>query len=159
MALKSRFAGRPWLKLRYLARRVYHLFRFWKKEEGLPEFLSRYGADGARTIPRDERALFPSFEKCQACSLCTFSCAAVRDGIAPPAFEPKYLLLAFGRSPELAVDDWVPCAACSGCTVECPVDAPIHAMAQNIVDRLRKLGELSAAGSAKPPEERSGASA
>jgi heterodisulfide reductase subunit C len=144
VALKSRFEGRRWLKLRYFLRRAYHLFLFWQKEEGLAPFLARHKAEGLWTLSREARALAPSFEKCQVCSLCTFTCAAVRDGTAPPAFEPKYLLVALGRAPELSVEEWVPCAACTACTVECPVDVPIHAMAQSIVEGSRRFAEITA---------------
>ena len=144
MALRYRYDGRRGLSFRFQLRRLARLFLFWRKEQELPDFLARYAADGVRAIPAAERNLFPAFQKCQACSLCTFSCSAVRDGIAPPAFEPKYLMLGQGRSAleaELALDEWIPCVQCSGCTVECPVDVPIHEMGQAIVERRRRLTE------------------
>ncbi len=154
MALRYRYDGRPGLSLGYLMRRLSAFFLFWREKEELPAFLAQYAAEGVRAMPAAERTLFPAFQKCQACSLCTFSCSAVRDGVAPPAFEPKYLMLGQGRSApeaELALDEWIPCVQCSGCTVECPVDVPIHEMGQAIIDRRRRLTESQTAESGSAP--------
>lgn len=126
---------------------IIHFFRklaFWKKSEpGLVTFLGHFGGDGVYEVSKRERAQFPSYSKCHACSLCTFSCTAVRDGNAPFDFEPKFIMLGYGRSPheaEYFLEEWLPCLGCKRCTVECPNDVPIHAMASQIIERQKKLG-------------------
>ncbi|MBI1861390.1 MAG: hypothetical protein HYR96_10780 [Deltaproteobacteria bacterium] len=123
-----------------------HLFLrmlfFWRRRPNSQKFLNHFRADGIFPVSANERNLMPSLEKCQACSLCTFSCTAVLKGTAPAAFEPKYLMLGPGRSPhesEFFLEEWVPCAQCDECTVLCPNNVPIHAMGQVIVERRKNF--------------------
>ena len=119
------------------------MFLFWRRRPGLPRFLELYAADAISTISATERSRFPEYQKCQACSLCTFSCTAIHEGRAPAAFEPKFLMLGFGRSShesEYFLPDWLPCLECGECTVNCPNNVPVHAMAEQIMERRNRLG-------------------
>lgn len=123
-----------------------HLFKrvvfFWKPHRGLTTFLGNYQSDAIFPVTPNERALMPSFEKCQACSLCTFSCTAVQQGKAPASFEPKFLMLGYGRSgheAEYYLEEWLPCLECGKCEVNCPNDVPIHEMAETIRTRRENL--------------------
>jgi heterodisulfide reductase subunit C len=118
-------------------------FFFLRRRRARQNILARYSPDGIYALPEAERAAFPSYQKCLACSLCTFSCQAIASGRAPASFEPKYLFFAYGRSSadsEVFREQWLPCTECSACTVECPNGAPIHAMAQQIIDRRKRVG-------------------
>lgn len=121
---------------------IAHLFKraffFWKKPPGLKNFLDKFSQDAIFPLSVDERARMPHFQKCIACSFCSFSCVAIGKGKAPSGFEPKLILLGFGRSAhesEYFLEEWLPCYECSECTVECPNDVPIHEMARYIVQR------------------------
>jgi heterodisulfide reductase subunit C len=114
-----------------------------KPSAGLDRFLSQYAADAVTAVSEGERLRFPGFQKCLACSQCTFSCAAIRDDRAPSAFEPKYLLLSLGRSShetEFSLPEWIPCLECESCTVECPNDVPVHEMAEQWRERRNRVG-------------------
>src|SRR5690606_21990464 len=94
---------------------VVHLFRrivfFWRKRPGLKEFLENFHEDNITPVDELERKEFPSFQRCQVCSLCTFSCEAITEGRAPAGFEPKFILLGFGRSAhesEYFFEEWLP---------------------------------------------------
>lgn len=109
--------------------------RFWERRQVRQNLLERYRPDGLSAMRDTERAVFASFQKCVNCSLCTLSCEGIREGRGAPSFEPKFLLLAYGRGPrsgDVFRDDWIPCAACNACTVECPNDVPIHTVADTI---------------------------
>lgn len=70
-----------------------------------------------------------SLASCIGCSLCTYSCSAVRQGTAPPGFEPKRVLLGIAKNEEdwSCLDaDWAPCVACPTCTVVCPTGVQVH---------------------------------
>lgn len=129
-----------WTFLIHLIKRV--IF-FWRKAPGLSRFLEVYAADAIFPVGEGERAKFPSYEKCQICSLCTFSCEAVKQGKAPSSFEPKFIMTGYGRSSheaEYFLEEWLPCAECNACTVECPNDVPVHAMVSQIIERRNRLG-------------------
>lgn len=118
------------------------IFFFWRKPRGLEFFLEQFAQDGIFPISPSERTLFPLLQKCQACSLCTFSCTSIIEGKAPSNFEPKLLLLGFGRSThesENLFDDWLPCLECKSCQVLCPNDVPVHQMANQIIARRSHL--------------------
>ena len=124
----------------------WHLFLklifFWRPRVDSEKFLNNFRADGIFPVSPRERQLMPALERCQACSLCTFSCAAVKEGKAPAAFEPKYLMLGPGRSPhesEFFLEEWVPCTECAACTVLCPNDVPIHDMGEIIIERRKNF--------------------
>jgi len=134
------------LALLFLKHLVVWVLRFWIKREGLNRFLKQYSDDGITFVTQKERNHFPHYQRCQICSFCTFSCRAILDGRAPSDFEPKFILLGFGRSSheaELANEKWFPCVNCQGCTVECPNDVPIHAMASLLVERRNRLNATS----------------
>lgn len=119
------------------------VFFFWRRPRGLSIFLGQYIADGIYPVEERERHEFPSFQKCQACSLCTFSCTAVQQGRAPSAFEPKFIMLGLGRSShesEVFLEEWLPCIECGSCQVLCPNDVPIHRMAEQIIERRQRVG-------------------
>lgn len=123
-----------------------HLFQrvifFWRKRRGLPKFLANFSADGIGVVSPAEREGLALDSRCIACSLCTFSCTKIAEGTAPPQFEPKLLLLGFGRSAheaEYATEDWLPCLECGSCTVVCPTHAPVHAAAERIRERRLKI--------------------
>jgi len=125
---------------------IRHLFRrvvfFWRPHKGLPTFLANYQSDAIFPVTPNERALMPSFQKCQACSLCTFSCTAILQGKAPASFEPKFLMLGYGRSSheaEYFLEEWLPCLECGKCEVNCPNDVPVHEMAETIRERRERL--------------------
>ncbi|MCB0416492.1 MAG: hypothetical protein H6617_08200 [Bdellovibrionaceae bacterium] len=115
---------------------------FWKKKPGLNEFLQNFRGDNITPVGAEERKLFPEFQRCQVCSLCTFSCEAIAAGRAPAGFEPKFVLLGFGRSAhesEYFFDEWLPCLECASCTVECPTHVPVHAMVATVVERRKHV--------------------
>lgn len=128
-----------WMFLIHLIKRVVF---FWRKTPGLSRFLEVYAADAIFPISEKERAKFPSYEKCQICSLCTFTCEAVKQGSAPSSFEPKFILTGYGRSShesEYFLEEWLPCLECQSCTIECPNDVPVHEMATQILERRNRL--------------------
>jgi heterodisulfide reductase subunit C len=136
--MRSRIALSWYFALASLARLM-----LWRRAKTRERLLSRYRPDGILPVADSERAVFPSFQKCVACSLCTFSCEGIKQGRAAPSFEPKYLLLAIGRSSldsETFREEWFPCAECDVCTVECPNDVPIHGMVEEIRARRDRLG-------------------
>lgn len=126
-----------------------HLFLkvllFWRKDKNsLAKFFTNYREDFIFPVSEAQRGKLADFQRCQACSLCTFSCEAVQTGRAPASFEPKYLLLSSGRSSHESAffsDAWLPCVACKTCTVQCPNDVPIHDMAEEILSRFKVLGK------------------
>lgn len=137
------YSIRLYLKVDRVWRRFHRLFFFWRKGRGADTFLERYRADHVLAISESERSLSPSFEHCQVCSLCTFSCEAVRKGDAPASFEPKLIPSVFAKYPhesEVFLEEWFPCARCAACTVLCPNEVPIHAMVQQVLDRRNRLG-------------------
>jgi len=134
-------------KLAWLMLWIRHWFRkiflAWKPENGLQTFLEHYAGDAIFPVSESERSSFPAYQKCQACSLCTFSCVAIQEGRAPSSFEPKFIMLGYGRSShesEFFLEEWLPCIECQACTVTCPNDVPVHAMAQQIIDRRKQIG-------------------
>lgn len=140
-----------WLFLGHLIKRV--LF-FWKRSDGLTKFLATYSGDAIFPVSLGERSAFPSYQRCQVCSLCTFSCAAIKEGKAPSSFEPKFLMIGYGRSShesEYFIEDWLPCLECVECTVDCPNDVPVHAMGQQIVERRNRLGFRQSERDRLPP--------
>lgn len=64
-----------------------------------------------------------SYSLCVGCSACTLTCRAVRDGVAPPWFEPKqrFLIPLTGEAAKS-----YPCETCGKCTALCPVGVPLH---------------------------------
>jgi heterodisulfide reductase subunit C len=127
-----------WFAVAFLGR-----LKFWNRRQARQTLLARYRADSLTAVSENERASFPRFQKCLACSLCTFSCTAIREGRAVASFEPKFLMLAYGRSSrdsEVFREEWFPCAECGACTVECPNDVPIHALIETIRARRGGLG-------------------
>ena len=127
----------------YLSQLTRRFLPRWRAPDGLERFLAQYVADGVVAIPADERQAFPSYQRCQACSLCTLSCRAIQEGRAPSSFEPKYLLLGLGRSShesEYFLEEWLPCLECQDCTVTCPNQVPVHAMASRIRERRNRVG-------------------
>ncbi len=129
----------------HLLRRV---FFFWRKTHGLNKFLEYFSLDAITPVEESEREIFPSFQKCINCSLCTFSCTAIQQGKAPSGFEPKFILLGLGRSPhesEIFLEEWLPCIECGHCQVLCPNDVPIHKMGEVIIQRRQRVGARSGA--------------
>lgn len=138
----SRWKAKLALAFLFFAHLFKRAFFLWKRRSELPRFLSFYAADAITPISEAERSRFPSFQRCQICSLCTFSCSAIQQGRAPGSFEPKFLMTGFGRSShesEYFLPEWLPCAECAECTVKCPNDVPVHAMAEQIIERRKNL--------------------
>lgn len=134
---------RLYLAVDRLWRRVNRVLLFWRKGRGGEVFLDRYRPDHIVAVTEAERAHSADFERCQVCSLCTFSCTAIQKGEAPAAFEPKLLVSVFGRAlhdSETFLDDSFPCAKCGACTVLCPNDVPVHAMVERIFERRTRVG-------------------
>ena len=128
-----KFTAKLALAVQFLAHLFYRVLFFWKHQQNLLRFQNNFRADGIFPMGKKERVLMPDLQRCQACSLCTFTCTAVIQGTAPAAFEPKYLMLGAGRSShegEFFLEEWVPCAECEECVVLCPNDVPVHAMAE-----------------------------
>jgi heterodisulfide reductase subunit C len=122
---------------------LYRLFFFWRRSRGAEVFLERYRADQVLAVSETERSLAPSLEKCLHCSLCTLSCDAIQKGVAPSSFEPKQIVGVFGKythDSEIFLEEWFPCTSCQACTVLCPNSVPVHAMAEQIVNRRDRLG-------------------
>ena len=137
------FSVQVYLAVDRFWRRCTRLIFFWRAARGAETFLERYRADHVLAITADERAAAPSYEKCVLCSLCTFSCTAIRNASAPPGFEPKLLVGVFGKhthESEVFLEDWYPCAKCDACTVICPNEVPIHAIVAQVTQRRQKLG-------------------
>lgn len=137
--LKAKLA----LALTFFWHLLCRLLLFWKKRPGLETFLKYYAADSIYPISGNERAEFPSYQRCLACSLCTFSCVAIQQGTAPSGFEPKFILLGYGRSPhesEVFLEEWLPCYSCQTCQVLCPNQVPVHLVAERIMKRRNRLG-------------------
>ncbi len=133
-----RFLARVALAVTFLFHLLSRFVVFWRQRNNSEVFLGHFRHDGILPIGTLEREQMASYQKCQACSLCTFTCTAVLDGSAPAGFEPKYLMLGPGRSPHEAgilLTEWIPCAQCEACTTLCPNDVPIHAMAERIIER------------------------
>ena len=134
-----------YLFCRQLSRRI---LLFWRRRKGLTTFLEQYAPDYAFATGKLERELLPQFQKCLNCSLCSFSCSALKEGRGPAGFEPKYLPLSAVRSAhesEIFIEDWLPCLDCPDCTVACPNDVPIRAIANTIIARRNRLGFRSGA--------------
>lgn len=130
------------LAITFLTHLLARIIFFWRRVENSERFLANYRADGIFPVGGVERDQMASFQRCQACSLCTFSCSAIKEGSAPPAFEPKYLMLGPSRSAHegnVMLDEWIPCAKCSVCTVLCPNDVPIHAVVERIQERRKNF--------------------
>lgn len=118
------------------------LFLPFRKRRGLGEFLAQYAPDAITPMGEEERKQLPEFSRCLACSLCTFSCEAIKQGRAPSDFEPKFLLLGYGRSAheaEYFFEEWLPCLECRECTVDCPTHVPVHAAGQLVIERRKRV--------------------
>lgn len=130
------------LAIHFLAHLIYRIFFFWKNDDGLNKFFKFYHRDGVYSVLKDERVEWPLYQKCQSCSLCTFSCEPIKLGQAPPSFEPKYIMLSASRSPhesEVFLENWLPCMECKSCTVLCPNDVDIHLMVERILERRKRI--------------------
>lgn len=139
----SKWQAKVYLACLFFYRLFARFFLFWRRRKGLEHFLKHYSADAVSPVTPSERFHFASFQKCQVCSLCTFSCTAVKEARCPGNFEPKFLMLGYGRSSheaEYFLEEWLPCYECGACVVECPNDVPIHAMANEIISRRERSG-------------------
>lgn len=137
-----RLQAKLWLAGLFFWHLFTRLFSPFRKRRGLTHFLAQYAADAITPVGEEERQALPRYSRCIACSLCTFSCDAVKRGLAPSDFEPKFLLLGYGRSAhesEYFFEEWLPCVECRECTVKCPTHVPIHAAAQLILERRKRL--------------------
>lgn len=138
-----RAKSRAILVFLFIGQLVHRLLFFWQRPSGLARFLSQYAADGISSVSSPERQSFPSYQRCQVCSLCTFSCTAIKEGRAPSGFEPKFILVGLTRSSnesEFFLEEWVPCLECEACRVECPNDVPVHAAAEQIREWRSRVG-------------------
>lgn len=136
------FKSRAILAFLFTLQLVRRVLFFWKNSSGLDRFLNQYLSDGIFPVSSRERQGFPSYQRCQACSLCTFSCTAIKEGRAPSGFEPKFIMLGLTRSSdesEYFLEEWVPCLECDTCRIECPNDVPIHAAAEQIREWRNRL--------------------
>ena len=132
-SIRARIILGYWFAAAFLGR-----LKFWRRRQVREALLTRYRLDGIFATSEADRAGFTGFQKCVACSLCTFSCTAIREGRAPASFEPKFAILAYGRSAadsEVFREEWLPCATCNACTVECPSDVPLHRMIELVLLR------------------------
>lgn len=137
------YSIRAYLTLDRIWRRLHRLFFFWRPGRGAEAFLERYRPDHVLAVTESERSLAPALEKCQHCSLCTFSCEAIQKGEAPASFEPKLIVGVFGKythDSEVFMEEWFPCAKCGACTVLCPNEVPVHAMVEQVLNRRNRLG-------------------
>jgi len=137
------FSIRVYLAFLRLWRRCERILFFWKAGRGAEAFLEHYRGDQILAVTPTERTRAPEFEKCVACSLCTFSCQAIRKQDAPESFEPKLIVGVFAKrshDSEVFLEEWFPCARCGSCTVLCPNEVPIHAMVEQVLGRRNRLG-------------------
>jgi len=122
--------------LRHLARRTGQRAGVLRRGDDLTALLTQY-QDASLTMPAaEERSTILAAQACVSCSACALSCRAIREGQAPPGFEPKLLVLELGSSRSAttaAFDAWTVCARCSDCTARCPFGVPIHRVAEYFV--------------------------
>ena len=124
--------------LRHLARRTSERAGLLRRGDELEALLTQY-QDASLSVPAlEERSAILAAQACVSCSACALSCRAIREGQAPPAFEPKLLVLELGHSKTNALaafEAWSVCASCSDCTSHCPFGVPIHRVAEYFVKR------------------------
>jgi len=124
------------LQLQLAKNKVLHWSSAFKKERSIDFFQKNYHYSTApKTLAWIENA-----QNCISCSLCTFSCSAIKNGTAPVGYEPKQLVLWISKNPNLEVSQLenIPCVECAGCVVECPRGVPIHQLGEALA-RVRGL--------------------
>ena len=141
-SLVRNFRAKAALAFLFFVHLLHRCVFFWRPARGLRTFLSNYELDSVFSVSEFERRMMPHFQKCQACSLCTFSCLAIQEGKAPMKFEPKMIMLGFSRSAheaQYAYEDWLPCIECDACSVICPNQVPIHEAVQLVLERRNQI--------------------
>jgi succinate dehydrogenase/fumarate reductase-like Fe-S protein len=131
---------------KYLFR--HFLSRLWwtrRRSEGeLSKFLHNYRDDHTLPLTPEEREVFPSFEVCVSCGLCTATClltAAPGNLSGSTRIDPRTLAIAYSRS---IPDFWTArelvekCRDCGLCEEICPTDAPLKRMMRFMTEKLRE---------------------
>lgn len=133
--------------VRHWVRRTGERAGILRRGDELEALLNQYQDASLKVPALEERSAILAAQACVSCSACALSCRAIREGQAPPAFEPKLLVLELGHSKTQAVaafEAWSVCARCSDCTARCPFGVPIHRVAEHFVtrgtDEVRKEG-------------------
>lgn len=124
--------------LRHLARRTGERAGVLRRGDELEALLTQYRDTSLRLPETEERSAILAAEACVSCSACALGCRAIREGQAPPAFEPKLLVLELGNSrttQTASFEAWSVCARCGDCTARCPFGVPIHQVAQQFLTR------------------------
>lgn len=122
--------------LRQLARRTGERAGILRRGDELEALLTQYQDASLKVPVAEERSAIVAAQACVSCSACALSCRAIREGHAPPAFEPKLLVLELGNSKTNATgtfEAWSVCARCGDCTARCPFGVPIHRVAEHFV--------------------------
>lgn len=142
LSLYRKLEAKLVLALLFFIHLIKRVVFFWRKPRGLNFFLDTFSEDSVFPVTPQERMLLPALSRCQACSLCSFSCSAIQGGKAPTGFEPKQILLVSARSShesEIFLEEWLPCAECNACTVQCPTQVPIHEAVQLVMERRKRI--------------------
>jgi len=117
-------------------------------ENGLGKFLRNYREDHILPLTPEERAVFPSFEACVSCGLCTAECVLTRPAgslSAGATLDPRALAISYARSiPEFwAARDIVRrCQGCGLCEEVCPTDTPLKRMVRFMADKMAEEGSI-----------------
>jgi heterodisulfide reductase subunit C len=127
--------------VRHWVRRTAERVGLLRRGDELEALLEQY-RDVALTLPAlDERSSVLAAQACVSCSACTLRCRSVREGQAPPAFEPKLLVLELGNMRTRQTADfnaWSVCARCADCTARCPFGVPIHRLTKHVAGSERR---------------------
>lgn len=123
----------------------------WRRkpvEYGLDKFLRNYREDHILPLTPEERAIFPGFQACVSCGLCTSQCALTRPAgrvSADAQLDPRALAVSYTRSiPEFwAARDIVrQCASCGLCEEVCPTGTPLRRMVRFMADKMAEEGSI-----------------
>lgn len=131
--------------LRYVRHRTARAFG-WKKPGELSQLLEEHG-ESLTVAPNDVRRRLLEAERCMTCGACVAECSAIREGFAPPPFEPRLLVMATQSMNRELSDDvraWAPCVQCKACDVACPFGVPVHALVERFRAPAKKPTEVPA---------------
>jgi succinate dehydrogenase/fumarate reductase-like Fe-S protein len=117
-------------------------------ENGLDKFLRNYREDHILPLTPEERAVFPSFQACISCGLCTAECVLTRPAgriAADAPLDPRAIAISYSRAiPEFwAARDIVRrCQSCGLCEEVCPTGAPLKRMVRFMADKMAEEGSI-----------------